>query len=119
MESLSVAVEIITFFIETDLYDSGNRLWPAGSHHQKCKGRSLYFPRWQREKIAVILGVLEMSSQAARAVGAKTVQAERHELAQMAEVQPVFYKSLEPGATPQVVNHIRNARYRRKSSRRR
>ena len=28
-----------------------------------------------------------------RAVGAKTVQAERHELARMAEAQPVFYKS--------------------------
>ena len=28
-----------------------------------------------------------------RAVGAKAVQAERHELARMAEAQPVFYKS--------------------------
>ena len=32
---------------------------------------------------------------AMRAVGAKTVQAERHELARMAEAQPVFYKSNE------------------------
>ena len=30
-----------------------------------------------------------------RAVGAKAVQAERHELARMAEAQPVFYKSSE------------------------
>ena len=53
-------------------------------------------------KFAVASSVLEKHPHAARAVGAKTVQTEGHELAQMAEVQPVLYKSIKPGATPQV-----------------
>ena len=53
-------------------------------------------------RFAAILGAKELPTLAARAVGAKTVQAESHELAQIAEVQPVLCNNIEPGATPQV-----------------
>ena len=45
-----------------------------------------------------------------RAVGAKAVQAERHELTRMAEAQPVFYKSSRRRYRSRLAHNLGNSR---------
>ena len=47
---------------------------------------------------------------AMRAVGAKAVQAERHELTRMAEAQPVFYKSSRRRYRSRLARNLGNSR---------